>query len=230
MRLLGLIGGMSWESTIEYYRIINDLVKQKLGGWNCAELLLYSVNFNDIYTLQQQNKWDDVAKILITISKKLENAGCDAIVICSNTAHKVADKILSEITIPLIHVVDETAKAIKSYKISTIGLLGTKFTMEGDFYLKKLENKYELKVIVPNPKQREYINDKIFNEFAQGIFLDSTKSEFLDIIHELKDNGAEGIILGCTEIPLLIQQDDIDIPLFDTLRIHLEAVVEFVLS
>jgi len=230
MKLLGLIGGMSWESTIEYYRIINELVKEKLGGWNCAELILYSVNFNDIYRLQQQQKWDVVAEILIGISKKLENARCDAIVICSNTAHKVADKIIAEITIPLIHVVDETAKEIKRYKIGTIGLLGTKFTMEGEFYRKTLENKYGLKVLLPSPKQIEYIDDKIFNEFAQGIFLDATKSEFLDIIHDLKANGAEGIILGCTEIPLLIQQDDVDIPLFDTLRIHLEAAVQFVLS
>jgi len=229
MRLLGLIGGMSWESTIEYYRIINELVKERLGGWNCARLLLYSVNFEKIYSFQQQNKWEQVAKILINISKKLENAGCEAIVICSNTAHKVADAVESEITIPLIHVVDETAKVIKQSNIKTIGLLGTKFTMEGDFYINKLEKKYGLNVILPGNEEREYINNAIFNEFAQGIFLDSTKSQFLDIIEIMKEKGARGIILGCTEIPLLIQEGEVEIPLFNTLKIHLKAAVEFAL-
>ena len=230
MKLLGLIGGMSWESTIEYYRIINEFVKERLGGWNCAEILMYSVNFEQIYELQQQNKWAEVAKILIDISKKLEMAGCAAIVICSNTAHKVADEVTAEISIPLIHVVDETAKVILNSKLNSIGLLGTKFTMEGDFYVNILKQKYGFRVILPDPGQREYINDAIFNEFAQGIFLDSTKAEFLDIIKNLKKMGAEGIILGCTEIPLLIKQKDVDIPLFNTLTIHLRAAVEFALS
>lgn len=230
IRLLGLIGGMSWESTIEYYRIINEMVKEKLGGWNSAKIMLYSVNFDQIYQLQQQNKWDNVAKILISISKKLEHAGCSAIVICSNTAHKIAEKIIPEITIPLIHVVDETAKIIKNCNISSIGLLGTRFTMEGDFYIKKLEKSYGLQVILPEPKQREYIDYAIFHEFAQGTFLDSTKTEFLKIIDSLEKKGAEGIILGCTEIPLLVKQNDVDIPLFNTLTIHLAAAVEFALS
>jgi aspartate racemase len=230
MKLLGLIGGMSWESTIEYYRIINELVKERLGGWNCAELLMYSVNFEQIYNLQQQNNWVEVAKILITISKKLERAGCAAIVICSNTAHKIADEIKAELSIPLIHVVDETAKVIHKCEINSIGLLGTKFTMEGEFYINILEKKYGLQVILPEKQQREYINNAIFNEFAQGIFLDSTKAEFLDIIKILERKGAEGIILGCTEIPLLIKQSDVDIQLFNTLTIHLRAAVEFALS
>lgn len=230
MKLLGLIGGMSWESTIEYYRIINEFVKERLGGWNCAEVLMYSVNFEGIYDLQQQNKWTEVAKILINISKKLEIAGCAAVVICSNTAHKIANEIAAEISIPLIHVVDETAKVILNSKLNSIGLLGTKFTMEGDFYINILEKKYGLRVIVPETKQREYINNAIFNEFAQGIFLNSTKTEFLDIIKILEKKGAEGIILGCTEIPLLIKQNDVEIPLFNTLTIHLRAAVEFALS
>ncbi|MFW9929849.1 MAG: aspartate/glutamate racemase family protein [Candidatus Thorarchaeota archaeon] len=230
MKLLGLIGGMSWESTIEYYRIINEMVKEKLGGWNCARVLLYSVNFEQIYQLQQKNKWDDVAKILISISKKLEEGGCAAIIICSNTAHKVSDKIVPEITIPLIHVVDETAKAIKMHNIDSIGLLGTKFTMEGDFYTGKLQKQYGLRVIMPEPKQRNYIDNAIFHEFAQGAFLRSTKTEFIKIIDSLKKKGAKGIILGCTEIPLLIKQTDVNIPLFNTLTIHLDAAVEFALS
>ncbi|MEJ2296659.1 MAG: amino acid racemase, partial [Candidatus Lokiarchaeota archaeon] len=221
---------MSWESTIEYYRIINEMVKEKLGGWNCARVLLYSVNFEQIYQFQQQNKWDHVAKILISISKRLEVGGCAAILICSNTAHKIADRVVPEITIPLIHVVDETAKAIKMHKIDSIGLLGTKFTMEGDFYIGKLQKQYGLRVILPETKQREYIDNAIFHEFAQGTFLRSTKVEFLKIIDSLKKKGAKGIILGCTEIPLLIKQTDMDIPLFNTLTIHLEAAVEFALS
>jgi aspartate racemase len=230
MKLLGLIGGMSWESTIEYYRIINEFVKERLGGWNCAEIFMYSVNFERIYELQQQNKWAEIAKILISISKKLEIAGCAAIVICSNTAHKIADDIEAEISIPLIHVVDETAKVILNSKLKSIGLLGTKFTMEGKFYINILEKKYGFRVILPEPKQREYINNAIFNEFAQGIFLNSTKTEFLNIIKSLEKKGVEGIILGCTEIPLLIKQNDVEIPLFNTLTIHLRAAVEFALS
>ena len=230
MKLLGLIGGMSWESTIEYYRIINELVKKRLGNWNCAKLLLYSVNFEQIYILQQQNKWNEIEKIFVKISKTLEGAGCSAILICSNTAHKVAADIISKIKIPIIHVVHETAKAIKNFKINVVGLLGTIFTMEGDFYINILEETYGLQVILPNQEQREYINNAIFNEFAHGIFLDSTKAKFLDIIDSLKKRGAQGIILGCTEIPLLIHQEDVDIQLFDTLNIHLKAAVEFILE
>ena len=230
MKLLGLIGGMSWESTMEYYKIINELVKQKLGSWNSAKLLLYSVNFEQIYTLQQQNKWNEIAEIFIKISKKLEEAGCSAILICSNTAHKIAHKIMSEIDIPLIHVVDETAKAIKISKINTVGLLGTKFTMEGEFYVKMLEGKYGLQVIVPDYEQRGYIDNAIFNEFAQGTFLDTTKAKFLEIVTSLNKRGAQGIILGCTEIPLLIHQNDVELPLFDTLNIHLKAAVKFILE
>ena len=229
MKLLGLIGGMSWESTIEYYRIINEMVKKRLGNWNCAKILLYSVNFEEIYRLQQEDKWDNIAKIMIDISKMLESAGCTAIMICSNTTHKIADKILPKINIPLIHVVDETAKVIIGYKMHTVGLLGTKFTMEGKFYISRLES-YGLKVLIPEPNEREYVNEAIFNELAQGKFLDTTKSKFLEIITALKEKGAEGVILGCTEIPLLIKQEDIDIPSFDTLQIHLKAAVEYALS
>jgi len=230
MKLLGLIGGMSWESTIEYYKIINELVKEKLGKWNSTELLLYSVNFEKIYNLQQQNNWNKIAQTMIEISKKLENAGCVALVICSNTIHKIADKIENEISIPLIHVVNETAKAIKMVNIESVGLLGTKFTMEGNFYTDKLEKEYNLHVLLPEKEERNYINKAIYDEFAQSIFLDSTKARFIEIIESLKKKGAEGIILGCTEIPLLIQESDVNISLFNTLTIHLKAAVEFAVS
>jgi aspartate racemase len=230
MQLLGLIGGMSWESTIEYYRIINEMVTNKLGSWNSAKILLYSVNFEEILPLQNNDDWGQIRNIMIEICKKLETVGSSAIVICSNTMHKVADGIEENISIPIINVIDETAKAIKAKNLNSIGLLGTKFTMEGGFYVNKLVNKYTLDVKLPNKEERDYIHNTIYNEFGQGKFLDSTKKRYLKIINNLKEKGCEGIILGCTEIPLLIKQEDVDLPLFDTLKIHLEAAVDFMIK
>jgi aspartate racemase len=230
MKTLGLIGGMSWESTIEYYRIFNEFIKERLGGWNSAKLILYSVNFGEILPLQNEGKWNEISDIMIDISKKLEIAGCSAILICSNTMHKIADDIEQEIHIPLIHVVDETAKVIKSKGIERVGLLGTKFTMEGGFYIERLVNKHDLKIILPNEVDRSDIHNAIYSEFARGEFNNTTKKRFLDIINDLHSQGAGGIILGCTEIPILINQNDVKIVLFDTLRIHLEAAVNFLLS
>jgi aspartate racemase len=230
MRLLGLIGGMSWENTIEYYRFANELVKSRLGGWNSAKILLYSVNFREILSLQNEEQWDEIAEIILNISKKLETAGSSAILLCSNTMHKIADDIEKSLSIPLIHVIDETAKIIISKNIDTIGLLGTKFTMEDGFYRDRLEKKYNLKVILPDKIERKYINNTIYNEFAKGDFLSSTKQKYLKIIDNLLKRGAEGIILGCTEIPFLIKPKDVKIPLFDTLKIHLRAAINFVLS
>jgi len=230
MKLLGLIGGMSWENTIEYYRVINEIVKSEIGGWNSAKILLYSVNFDEILSLENQGKWNKIAEIIIDISKRLESAGCSCIVMCSNTIHKIADDVEREISIPLLHVIDETAKVIKLKNISTVGLLGTKFTMEDGFYVNRLEDSHKINVNLPDKEEINYINEAIYTEFAQGQFLNSTKSKFLQIINKLKINGAKGIILGCTEIPLLINSKDVDIPLFDTLKIHLEAAVKFALS
>ncbi len=227
MRLLGLIGGMSWENTIEYYTVINQMVKLKLGGWNSAKILLYSVNFEEILPLQNNNEWDKIANIVSKISITLEKAGCGALVICSNTMHKIADQIQANISIPLINVIDETAKAIKAKNIKNIGLLGTKFTMEGDFYAHVLKKNYNLNPIIPVSAERNYIHEAIYNQFAQGVFLDKTKKEFLGIINNLQERGSEGIILGCTELPLLIKKDDVDIPLFDTLKIHMKSALEF---
>lgn len=230
MKLLGLIGGMSWENTIEYYRLINEMVKSRLHNWNSANLLLYSVNFEEILPLQNQNKWDEIAEIMIDISKKLELAGSSAIIICSNTMHKIANKIEEKIGIPLIHVVDATAQEIIAKKVDKIGLLGTKFTMEGNFYNKRLANKYHIEMIIPNQEKRDYIDNIIYNELAQGLILNSTKEKILDIIKNLKLQGAQGIVLGCTELPLLIKSNNVDIPLFDTLKIHLKAAVDFALN
>lgn len=227
MKTLGLIGGMSWESTIEYYRILNEMVKEKLGGWNSAKLLLYSVNFGEILPLQNEGKWKDIASIMVDISKNLELAGSSAILICSNTMHKIADEIVKQIHIPLIHVVDETAKVIKTKKFEKVGLLGTKFTMEEGFYVNRLVEIHNLKVLLPSQINRNYIHDAIFNELAQGEFKESTKKKFIDIIDDLSSQGAQGIILGCTEIPLLIKENDVKIHLFNTLTIHLKAAIKF---
>jgi aspartate racemase len=230
MKLLGLIGGMSWESTIEYYKVINQMVNEKLGDWNSAKILLYSVNFEEILPLQNTNQWDKIEGIISGISINLEKAGCAALVICSNTMHKVADKIQEKISIPLINVIDETAKEIKDKKIRNIGLMGTKFTMEEGFYINKLNKNYNLNTIIPADKERKYIHEAIYKQFAKGIFLEKTKQAFLKIIKNLKERGSEGIILGCTEIPLLIKQDDVEIPLFDTLNIQLKSAIEFCLN
>jgi len=230
MKLIGLIGGMSWESTIEYYKVINSIINERLGDWNSAKVLLYSVNFQEILPLQNADKWNQIADKMIDICKKLELTGCKAILICSNTMHKISDDIEANISIPLIHVVDETAKAIKNKNLEKVGLLGTKFTMEGGFYEKRLTDKHNLTVFLPEKGQRAYINNAIYEEFAKGKFLDTTKEKFLTIIQDLQEKGAEGIIMGCTEIPLIIKSKDVDIPLFDTLKIHLVGAVNFALN
>ena len=230
MKLLGLIGGMSWENTIDYYKVINQMVNERLGSWNSAELLLYSFNFEEILPLQNQNEWGKITEIVSEISIKLENAGCAAVVICSNTMHKVADQVQEKISIPLINVVDETAKKIKVENIQDVGLLGTKFTMESGFYTQKLKNIYNINPILPVSKDRNYIHEAIYNQFAKGIFNDKTKKKFLKIIKSLAERGSEGIILGCTELPILIKQEDVKIPLFDTLKIHLRSAIEFCLK
>ena len=229
MKVIGMIGGMSWESTIEYYRIINEMVKERLGEWNSAKLLLYSVNFEEILPLQYEEKWDEIANIMVDISKKLEDAGSSAILICSNTMHKVADEVENHLKIPLIHVVDETAKIIKSKNFNKVGLLGTKFTMEGGFYVERLIEKHGIEVVLPNQTERDYIHNAIYNEFTQGKFKQSTKKKFIEIINDLSIQGALGVILGCTEIPLLIKEKDVNTELFDTLHIHLNAVVDYIL-
>ncbi|MFX0138932.1 MAG: aspartate/glutamate racemase family protein [Candidatus Hodarchaeota archaeon] len=230
MKLLGLIGGMSWQNTIEYYKIINQMINERLRSWNSAKILLYSCNFEEILPLQNKNKWDKILEIISKICTKLEKAECSALVICSNTMHKIADQVQDNISIPLINVIDETAKIIKKKNIKNIGLLGTKFTMEEGFYTLKLKNIYNLNPIVPIKNDRNYIHEAIYGQLAQGIFLNKTKEKFLEIMKKLEEGGSEGIILGCTEIPLLIKQEDINIPLFDTLKIHLKSAVDYCLT
>ncbi len=180
--------------------------------------------------MQDKNEWDKIFKSISSISIKLENAGCTALVICSNTMHKIADQIQEKVSIPLINVIDETAKEINAKNIENIGLLGTRYTMEEDFYTRKLKEGYNLNPIIPDLNDRDYIHESIYSQLAQGVFLDKTKKRFLKIIEKLMKKGAKGIIFGCTEIPLLIKQEDIEIPVFDTLKIHLKSAVEFCLK
>ncbi|MBD3255660.1 MAG: amino acid racemase [Candidatus Lokiarchaeota archaeon] len=221
---------MSWENTIEYYRTLNKMVHNRLGNWNSSKTLLYSVNFEEFLPLQNEGKWDEITEKMISISQKLEQAGCSALILCSNTMHKIVNDLEVHLHIPIIHVVDETAKAIKRNQLDTIGLLGTRFTMEGKFYVERLRKRHNLDVILPKKSDRDYIHEAIYTEFAQGTFLQPTKDVFLRIINDLEEEGAQGIILGCTEIPLLIKSKDINLPLFDTMEIHLSAAVKFALD
>lgn len=230
MKTIGLIGGMSWESSQEYYRILNEVVKNKLGKLHSAKCIMYSVDFEEIETLQHQNKWEELTKKMIDIAQRLKKGGAEFIVICTNTMHKMAEDIEKEIGINVLHIADATGEKIAEKGMKKVGLLGTKFTMEGDFYKKRLNEKYNIEVVIPNESDRKIIHNIIYNELCLGSIKEASKNKYIEIITELVENGAEGVILGCTEIPLLIKQDDVDIPVFDTTTIHATAAVEFALE
>lgn len=229
MKTIGLIGGLSWESSLEYYRYINTSIKNRLGGLNSAKCLMHSFNFAEMVELQHNGEWKKATQCMIDAAKTLEAGGANAIVICTNTMHKMADEIEENINIPLIHIADATAMKIQQQGLSTVGLLGTKFTMEQDFYTHRLKH-HGIDVIIPEEDDRQEIHDVIYQELCQGIITERSKEKYLQIIERLKKDGAQGVILGCTEIPLLIQQKDSSIPLFDTTLIHSEAAVEFALK
>jgi amino-acid racemase len=229
MKTIGLIGGTIWISTIEYYRIINETIKDKLGKTHSAHCILYSIDFEE--TIQQQlEDWNAISQSFIEIAKKLEQAGCDFIVICANTIHKIADNIQKNIHIPILHIVDATAEKIQEKKIKKVGLLGTKYTMGETFYKQRLKDKYNINTIIPNHSEQKIIHDVILNELTYEIIKPSSKQQYIEIIKNLVSKGAEGIILGCTEIPLLIKKDDLDIPMFDTTSIHAKAAADFALQ
>ena len=230
MKTIGLIGGMSWESSLEYYRIINEQVKEKLGGHHSAKSLMYSLDFDLIEKLQQQEKWDELTSIMIKAAQGLEKGGADFVLICTNTMHKMAEDVQDNINIPLLHIADTTAERIKEKDLKKIGLLGTNFTMEEDFYKGRLTNKHGLEIIVPKKEDRQIIHQIIYQELCLGQIKPSSKDQYIEIINKLVDSGAEAVILGCTEIPLLVQQEDVNIPLFDTTSIHAETAVEFALK
>ena len=221
MKTIGLIGGMSWESTVTYYQIINETIKNRLGGLHSAKCILYSVDFDGIEKYQTRGEWDKSADVLSEAAQALERAGADYIVICTNTMHKVAPKIGRRIHIPILHIADMTAVQLKKQGIRKVGLLGTKYTIQQDFY-KNILIRQGIEVIVPNDDDVDVVNRVIYDELCLGKIFEKSKAAYLDIIHKLARNGAQGIILGCTEIGLLIQQSDTDIPLFDTTLIHAE--------
>lgn len=230
MKVIGLLGGMSWHSTSEYYKIINEEVNRRLGGHTSAELLIYSMNLADTKDLQAHDEWDAVASILLEKSLKLQQAGAQALVICTNTKHLVADKIQEKLSIPLIHIVHETAKKAVEKNVKKIGLLGTKYTMEKPLYKDIFKQDYGIDIITPSEGDRIKINSLIYDELDFGIIKDSSKKKFLKIIDGLLQQGAQGIILGCTEIPLIIKQTDVLVPVFDTTLIHALAAVDFMLK
>ncbi|MCH1625025.1 aspartate/glutamate racemase family protein [Ferdinandcohnia quinoae] len=228
MKTIGLIGGLSWESSSVYYSYINRFVQESLGGINSAKCLLYSFNFEEVAALQKAGEWAKLTDEMIHAAKTLENSGADMIVICTNTMHKMVDEMKSTLSIPIIHIVDCVVEAVKEKGLAKVGLLGTRFTMEQPFYREILE-KSGIEVIIPNDSDREVIHNVIYQELCKGELNDSSKQAYLDIIQSLHKEGAEGIILGCTEIPLLIQQVDTSIPVFDTTYLHSKKVAEIAL-
>lgn len=230
MKVIGLIGGMSWESSLEYYRIINQAVKARLGGFHSAKCMMFSVDFAKIEMLQQQGRWSEMADLLANAAKSLEDGGADFVLLCTNTMHKVAAEIEANIQIPFLHIADATAQKVKAAGIGKVGLLGTRFTMEEDFYLSRLTERYNLQVIIPNPGDREIVHRIIYDELVKGKIRPESKAQYVEIIERLVSEGAEGVILGCTEIGLLVQDGDCAVPLFDTTRNHAEAAVDYALS
>lgn len=229
MKTMGLIGGMSWESTIPYYRVINETVKARLGGFHSAKLVLYSVDFYEIERLQHSGDWTEAGRLLARAARSLQAAGADFVVLCTNTMHKVADAIERAVDIPLLHIVDPTAEEIKHRHLKTVGLLGTRFTMEQEFYTDRLRE-HGIDVVVPNQVDREIVHRVIFDELCLGQSLDASRTEYRRIIQQLIERGAQGVILGCTEISLLIGAADSPVPIFDTTSIHARKAVEWALE
>jgi aspartate racemase len=229
MKTLGLIGGTTWPSTVDYYKYLNQLTAERTGGEMYSRLILYSVNFVEFKALADASDWDGLASRLSEIARTLEKAGAEGLVLCANTTHIVAEKVQQNVNIPLLNIVDAVAREIESSRIGKVALLGTRFTMENDFYQNKLLT-YGIETIVPGLHERNFIHDSIFEELVHEIYKDETKRRYLELMDGLNKRGADGIILGCTEIPLLIKQADSEIPLFDSTRIHAKYAVDFALS
>ncbi len=229
MRKLGLIGGISWVSTIDYYKAINEGINEKLGGLNFSTCIIYSFNYAEIKKNNDNNDWDSTFKMLSEACEHLKNSGAEAIVLCANTMHMIADRIEAKVGLPLIHIATATATEIKKQNLNKVALLGTKFTMERDFFTSKLKDQ-NIEAIIPDEEDREFIHYTIFEELGRGLIIEESKQRYISIIHKLKAKGAQGVILGCTEIPLLIKAGDVSIPIFDTALIHSKAAVDFSLG
>jgi len=230
MKIIGLLGGMSWESTVSYYQILNQEVKRRLGGLHSARIILHSVDFQSIEVLQHAGQWDEAARILSLAARGVEAAGANLLLICTNTMHKVAPEIEAAIGIPLLHIADATGEAIVEQRIGRVALLGTRFTMEQAFYRGRLEQRFGLEVLVPDEAGRERVHRVIYDELCLGSVRDESRVDLIRIIDRLADQGAEGVILGCTEIALLLRPEDTSLPLFDTTRIHALAAVDSALE
>lgn len=226
---IGLIGGMSWESSAAYYRLLNVAVKQRLGGYHNARSLMFTVDFDEIEGLQARDDWQTAGEILADAARRLEGAGAGLILLCTNTMHVVADQIRSATTVPFLHIVDPTATALKQAGIERVGLLGTRYTMEMDFYRRRLEIEHGLTVFVPEATDRDRVHSIIFDELVQGEIWEQSRADYLDVIARLGERGAQGVIFGCTEIGLLLSADQVSMPVFDTTRLHAIAAVDWAL-
>ncbi len=229
MKTIGFIGGLTWLSSMDYYRLLNQLTNEKLGGVSSCKMMMYSVEFEEIKTLTFAGDRDGIAAIICKVAKILEQAGADCVLIGANTMHNIADKVQASVNIPLIHIAETAATAIAKQGLNKLALLGTKYTMQLDFYKNKLAEK-NIETIIPSEADIEYINDAIYNEMGKGIFLRERKERFIEIIESLQQQGAQGVVLGCTEIPICIKQSDVAIPVFDTTLIHVQAAVAFALQ
>lgn len=230
MKTIGLLGGMSWESTLTYYRVINEAVKKRLGRLHSAQIVLYSIDFDPIERLQNSGDWSATGEILSRAAQRIEAGGADFLLICTNTMHKVADPVAAAVKIPLLHIADATGKVLRQAGIERVGLLGTAFTMEQGFYKGRLTEKFGLEVVVPNEDARRRVHDVIYHELCLGIIKPESKQVFVEVVDRLAAKGAEAVILGCTEIGLLIKQADTAVPLYDTTLIHAEAAVDLAVS
>lgn len=230
MKRIGLIGGMSWESSIEYYRIINQEINTALGGVHSAKSVMVSLDFGEIEALQMEGDWKEATQIMIRSAREVEKAGADFVLICTNTMHLMAEEVQANIDIPLLHIADATARAIKEKNLNTVGLLGTRFTMKKDFYRGRLEKEHKLQVLIPDQPGREQVHRVIYEELVQGEIMDNSRDKYLAVIKSLISEGAQGIILGCTEIGLLVKQSDVPVPVFDTMEIHALAAVDAALG
>jgi amino-acid racemase len=230
MKTIGLIGGMSWESTLTYYRLINQGIRDRLGGLHSAKLHMVSVDFHRIAELQHSGQWDEMGQELAQAAKTLEASGADGVLICTNTMHKVYDAVSDGLKVPVLHIADATGEAICNRELRSIILLGTRFTMEEAFYKDRLEQEFGLNVLVPDNAGMDLVHRVIYDELVQGKIVDSSREKVLDVIQPLIEQGGEGVIAGCTEIGLLIQQEHLNVPLFDTTEIHANAAVEFSLG
>lgn len=230
MKTIGLLGGMSWQSTLDYYRLINQQVNAELGGFHSAKISMISVDFADLEKNMSQGNWDACATTLTEAARAVEKTGADCVLICTNTLHKVAPEVEKAVKIPLLHIADGAGEKLVQNNISTIGLLGTRFTMEEDFYSQRLGEKFGLDVLTPGPEDRVVVDTVIFTELCQGEVIEKSKADYLRIIEDLGRRGAEAILLGCTEIAMLVNSEDTDIPLFDTTAIHTSMAVDFSLG